>query len=104
MTAQIPPTGAHAETLEAIQRLTVNNVPPSFRELADDLGLRSLSNLHVRLNRMKERGLIAFEFGRARTLRVVEPAQPVDLKSMTGVELVALRGRIEAELIARWQA
>lgn len=68
----IPPTPQMAKVLEAIRRLTVDGAPPSVTELACDLGYRSRSGLHNLLVEMQGRGLIDWEPGRARTLRILE--------------------------------
>ena len=45
--------------------------PPSIRELAERLDVRSMSQLHRALVDLRAEGVIAWENGRNRTLRVV---------------------------------
>lgn len=59
--------------LEAILTYTKENkYPPSVRELADMVNLKSSSTVHGYLHRLKMHGLIAWEPGSPRTLRVVD--------------------------------
>lgn len=99
----IPPTARQAAALDAIRRLTVNGVPPSYDELAAELGLSGRSQVHYTLHRLKERGLVDFEYGRTRSLRVVERVTLADLSALSASDLVALRDRVDAELAARWR-
>ncbi|HZS02226.1 MAG TPA: helix-turn-helix domain-containing protein [Chloroflexota bacterium] len=46
--------------------------PPTLRELARELGLRSTSSVYARLTRLRYMGLVAFEERRARTLRLTD--------------------------------
>lgn len=96
----IPPTKAQARVLAAIRDMTRDGVPPSYQELGEVLA-KSRSQIHYALARMKDRGLVDFEYGRSRSIRIIEPVE-IDLSEMTGADLVRLRGRVEAELIQRW--
>lgn len=61
--------------LAAIKRLTAKlGLPPSLRELSDELGFDSRTNgAHELLVAMRARGLVSWEANRCRTLRVCEP-------------------------------
>lgn len=61
------------KTLEAIQRLTVDGVPPSFDELREDLGLANKSGVHRLLHGLRDHGIIDFLPGRARSIRIINP-------------------------------
>lgn len=68
----IPPTVKMARCLEAIRRLTTPaGVPPSYSELAAALGYAGAPQICNLLRDMKARGLVDFEPGRARSLRIV---------------------------------
>ncbi len=97
----IPPTIQQAKTLEAIRRLTDDGVPPSYEELGAFLN-KSRSQIHYILSRMKERGLVDFEYGRARSIRIVDSVDRIELKGMSNEQLARLRSRIEATMINRW--
>jgi SOS-response transcriptional repressor LexA len=80
----------------------VDGVPPSYEELQAELGIGSKSKIHYLLHRMRDRGLVTFEPRRARTVRVLEAIDHIDLAQMSPEQLTALRSRIEAELVNRW--
>ena len=48
-----------------------NSYPPSYEELKEVIGLKSLSSIHARLRVMRNRGLVDFVDGQVRTLEVV---------------------------------
>lgn len=97
----IPPTPVQKQALDAIRRLSTRGVAPSFEELRQALGLANISGVHRLVHGLKARGWVDFEPARARTLRVLDGAERIDLSTMTGSELVKLRERITAELIGR---
>lgn len=57
--------------LDAIQQLTKDGVPPSFDELREHLGLASKSGVHRLVHGLAERGYIAFQPDKRRTLQIV---------------------------------
>ena len=66
-------TNRQLEMLAALkQYIDDNGYPPSHRELADTLGMRSTSGVAMRLDALERRGLITRERGLARSLRVNE--------------------------------
>lgn len=67
-----PPTRLQRAVLDSIRRLTVDGVPPSIDELAEDLGCRSRGTIHGLLVRMRERGLIDWTDRSARSLRILD--------------------------------
>lgn len=89
----------HGRALDAIRRLTVGRVPPSYLELQADLGLSSKSAVHRLLNTMKDRGLIEFEYGRHRSIRIVD--ELVGLGQRPTAELLNIRESIDRILISR---
>jgi SOS-response transcriptional repressor LexA len=97
----LPLTTKQAEFKALIVKLTVNDVPPSYQELADASGLAGPPAVNRLLRALKERGHVAFEHGRARTLRVIEPDLP-SIEGLTKLQLVRLRGEIDAALAARF--
>lgn len=93
-------TQRQAEMLAAIRRLTVDGVPPSLEALGSAVGLQSRGNVHGLLARMRARGLVAWEPGRARTIRIVEDTWS-GLDRLSTAELTALRIRIDVLLTER---
>ena len=72
------PTRRQQQILDFIQRRQAEGgVAPSFQEIADQFGFRSLTSVadHIRLLRRK--GALAGEPGRARSLRVVSALHPL---------------------------
>jgi SOS-response transcriptional repressor LexA len=64
-------TEQQARVVEAIRRLTVDGVAPSYSELCADLDIPSKGNLQQILARLRERGVVEWMHGRARSLRLV---------------------------------
>lgn len=61
------------QVLEAIESLTATNgVAPSYRELAERLGLASTSSVGYRLRRLADRGKVVLTRGRSRSAEVAE--------------------------------
>lgn len=85
--------------LDAILRLTVDDVPPSYDELAADLGLKTRSGVWALLNDLKRRGYVDWAPGRSRSLRVVHDGH--DLTRFTTDELRRLQARITEILEGR---
>ena len=46
---------------------------PSFQEIADGLGLKSLATVFKHVGHLKKKGLLKDSFNRSRTLEIVEP-------------------------------
>ena len=53
------------------QRLTETGVSPSFKEMADGVGLRSTSGVHRRILELEERGFIRRLHFRVRAIEVL---------------------------------
>lgn len=65
-------TKRQSQCLDAIRRLTVDGVPPTYNEIAADIGLASKSGINRLVVGLRERGLVAFLDGhRHRTLAVI---------------------------------
>lgn len=61
------------QVLDAIMQFTrEHKYPPSVRDLCDMLNLSSASTVHGYLERLKIQGLLTWEPGSPRTLRVLE--------------------------------
>lgn len=88
-------TPAQAKVIATISRLTVDGVSPSYRDLAKALDIRSLQAIHAMLHRLRALGLVDFEDGRRRTLRVIGSGL---LHGMSMTELRRLRSSIDAKL------
>jgi repressor LexA len=71
-------TTKQKRVLQAILDFTKENrYPPTVRELGAKLGLSSSSTVHSYLERLKLHGLITWEEGSIRTLKVVEKSEKV---------------------------
>lgn len=67
-----------AQTLRAIADLCAETgYSPTVREIAYRLGI-SLSSAHYRLTTLRERGVITWQKGAPRTIRVVDAGQRSD--------------------------
>lgn len=94
-------TPLQSACLQAIQDMTVANVPPTFEMLRIRLNLASRSNVHRLIEALKAQGRVESEPGMYRSLRVVEPKPDLSKMSLAG-----LRDHIanaQAELDARLQ-
>ena len=64
-----------AEVLAFIRESTRDRgFPPTVREITRGVGLRATSALYVRLLRMQVKGLVTWQEGTARSIRVLEEA------------------------------
>lgn len=91
-------TPPQARALDAIKRLTRDGVPPSYRQLGEELGMASQSAVHRLIVRLRDRGFVAFEPRKARSLRITEDAK---LLATPTRDLRAMRDQIERELRRR---
>jgi Mn-dependent DtxR family transcriptional regulator len=96
----IPPTAEHVRYLKAIRDLTHEGVPPTLRQIGAEVNA-SPGQVCNMLHRMRERGLIDFEDGRSRTLRIVGEVEALEDRPTS--ELRNLRARIDAILSARFE-
>lgn len=51
-----------------------NGYAPTTRELCNIVGIKSTATMHGHLRRLRNKGMITWEAGRVRTLRVVQDA------------------------------
>ena len=103
-------TPRQRECLDVIQRLSLDGVPPSFREIGDALGIVSKSNVHRLVHGLAERGAIHFRPGRVRSIAVVRKAsRPVPFDAMAAAINDAFFGgdavdaAIRRVLVAAWK-
>jgi repressor LexA len=75
-----------------IQHVRENGYAPSIREICTALGLRSTSTVHYHLTALAKRGLIQWEGGKNRAIKVLVPLESDEPKSL-GLPIV---GRIAA--------
>jgi len=65
-------TSTQARVVEAIRSLTLTRgYPPSQRDIADHLRLRSVSTVSSHVQRLHQMGVITMDAGVARSIRVV---------------------------------
>lgn len=73
-------TKRQREVLRAIDRLTAKRgKPPSFRELANQLGISSINGIQCHLRSLRSKGLVDWDEGRSRTLRRATPAAGIPI-------------------------
>lgn len=66
--------------LDAIRARSVNGVGPSYEELAGDMGISSKGEVHRVLKGLRERGMVSWMPGRARSLHLTAPTKTDDLR------------------------
>ena len=67
-------TRRQKEVLEFIKDfIDVNQYSPSFQEIADGLGLKSLATVAKHVGNLKQRGFLKNSFNRSRSLEIVAP-------------------------------
>lgn len=71
-------TPRQRECLDAIKRLTVRGVGPTYEQLRVELGVSSKSNVHRLVSALVASGRLARTAHRDRSLRVLEPAGTPD--------------------------
>lgn len=74
---------------------------PAIRNICQHLNIKSKGNLQNRLAVMRDRGLITFDHGRARSIRII--GQFEDVSQMQTPELRLLFERVRVELRRRDQ-
>ncbi|MCJ8008135.1 winged helix-turn-helix transcriptional regulator [Lederbergia wuyishanensis] len=66
-------TTKQKEVLNAIMNyIEKNGYSPAYRDLMDDLGLKSVSTISGHMDRLKEKGYISFMPGSPRTITVLK--------------------------------
>lgn len=88
-------TAQQAALLKLIGELTVDGAPPTYDVLAKEMGT-SKGNIHRLLSRLFERGHVTWVYGKANTLRLVNP-----FAGKSSAELLAMRDKIDAALVER---
>jgi len=88
------------DCLTAIENMTDDGIPPSYEELQKALGLSSKAGVFRLVRQLEERGCIRRIPGRARSIEIIDRS-PEDFKSRLTSELLHMRARIDAELVAR---
>lgn len=86
-------------TLEKVMRiinmyLTENGYPPSIRELADEMGVKSTSTIFYYLGKLEERGRIKRNINKNRAIEVVQDYSKKDNK--TSLINIPLLGEVAA--------
>lgn len=94
-------TAAQARAYEVIRSRLAAGVSPTLDEISADLGISSKGSAHRYLLCLRERGLITFIPGRARSIRLAGEMEGLDQRPTD--DLRALRDRVNAILKARAQ-
>ena len=70
-----PPTARQLEVVAAIRALTIagGGLGPSIRELTAHFGVSSVNAMWCVMNALRRKGLLTYERGKSRTLRLREP-------------------------------
>lgn len=63
------------DLLDAIRRLTVHGVAPSYDALAAELGLNSKSGVHRRVHAQAALGYLRLRRDRARSIELIDPLE-----------------------------
>lgn len=88
-----PPIGPAQERVLSFIRDTISRdgVAPSVREIGEGLGLRSTSTIHYHLTILAEHGLIQWEKGKNRSIRLAaDPGIPIMGRIAAGVPIEAI--------------
>jgi SOS-response transcriptional repressor LexA len=81
-------TPRQAECLSVIADLTVDDISPSYEDIAKALNLKSRSGVHRLLTKLRERGYVTWSPDRARTIRPAPTTfDPNELLVMSSAEL-----------------
>lgn len=96
-------TPRERECLDAIKRLTVHGVGPTYQEIADHIGLASKSGAHRMVESLEAQGLVTrgprqAAYRAHRNIAAVGDFDAVALDHMAQVELLALRCEIDRRL------
>lgn len=68
-----PPTERQLDFLLVIDEALNNSpYPPTFRELAKDMGVKSTGTIDGYARILKRKGLVTYETGKPRTIRITE--------------------------------
>lgn len=87
-------TPKQKSALEAIQKLTVDGVPPSYEELMLHLGLASKAPVHRLLHQLQDRGIIRIEPHKARAIRIIdEDAERIPFDRIAEAVFILIRNR-----------
>jgi SOS-response transcriptional repressor LexA len=96
----IPATPQQARCLKVIRHhQDTHGTPPSYSEIQGAMELPSKAQVHQLLTRMKDRGLIDFGYGRARSIRIIGEVEGLEARSTP--DLLRLRENIDAILVGR---
>jgi SOS-response transcriptional repressor LexA len=88
--------------LKAIRELTVDGVPPSYDQLAFEMGLTAKSGVHRVVHKLVERGFIAFDSGRYRSMRIVDDGpKREDLDRLSTRTLLKVKFEVEGLICER---
>lgn len=89
-------TPRESQCLDAIRRLTKNGVPPSYSELAEEIGVASKSNVVRYVRGLEKRGALRLTPGAPRSLHVVErrPPTAAELHRFETAELLTLLAHV----------
>ncbi|MBM7633803.1 LexA family protein [Geomicrobium sediminis] len=56
----------------AITYIENNGYAPTFRELAELLGVKAVSAVHTLFSRLKAKGIVTWEYDKPRTLKILK--------------------------------
>lgn len=92
-------TPAQQRCLDAIERLSVDGVPPSFEELRLHLGLGSKAGVHRLVHALADRGYITITPDRKRSIQLVtREAESVPFDRMAHAAFFHVQARLATGL------
>jgi len=83
-------TPRQRDCLQAIREMTVDGIPPTYRQLAERLGLSAVSRVHRLVHGLAERGYISLHPARKQTIQLTRPVEDMPLDRMTDAVWKAL--------------
>ena len=70
------------------KKMSKDGMPPTFQELANELGVASKNAVSKHLTKLKEKGYIAMKFNQPRTIQLVEPKDLLDRREEVSLPLL----------------
>ena len=94
-------TQRQAELLQTIERLTLNGVAPTVRELTEAAGLHSTSGVHRLLVGLEDRGYVRRLPGKARAIEILRRTDGAETDAGVIAQLRARIAELEGQNGAR---
>jgi SOS-response transcriptional repressor LexA len=92
------------QALDAIRRLTVKGVAPTYDELAADMGLTTKSAAFRIVKLLRERGLVTSEGGTQRNIKIVEGPTRAAMEAWSDAEILRVQFDLQQIQVERGDA